>query len=166
MSISRMMTNASTGIVALLALASFTAHATTAPTIVQNRDEPGRNPYQASTKCIPFAGQPKSCLARFSPLAKTDVAVIQYINCIFQTTGYGGLTATLSTKMSPTDYILFEPAARTGTTGAAATVQYILDQPILFYAAPGEQATLTVTISDSFTGDQHCFASGYRVVTP
>jgi hypothetical protein len=153
--------------IAVTVLAGPIAHATTAATVFQNRDEPGRNVYQTvGSTCKKIAGQPNSCVISFGGILDTQQVVVQHINCLLHTTGFGGITVNLYGDHSLKDYMSFQPVARSGTTGPTSVIDYPLDAPIVFYGKPAGGLEVILVANDPFSGDQHCILTGYHVTIP
>jgi hypothetical protein len=145
-------------------LAGSTAQASTAATVIQNRDEPGRNIFQSvGTACQETSGS--LCEIDFAFLPANQQVVIQHINCLFRTAGYGGVTATLYGGFGPQAYMVFEPAARSGTTGPSPAVDYHLDEQIVFYGKAGAKLRIAVVPNEDLLAS-HCMVTSYQVAIP
>lgn len=133
----------------LAVLLSGTAIA--APPIYQNRDEPGRNPYQvaASASC----GAMTTCTLKFPATAGKRI-VIETVNCdLFLYRYDGDVTVNLQTAKKKPHQVFDAPT-------------YFLSAQTLFYVDPGDAPLIQLLSFYNFKGAQSCTLTGYTVAEP
>jgi hypothetical protein len=144
----------------IAAIATFLISTAQAATpIEQNRDEPGRNPYQqlASKGC----NTAKTCTLTFPAVAKSERLVVEYISCLIVSSSYTGVTAKLYAASKPTVYAAFFP----GQFNTGPTYNPI-NSPTLVYVNGGDAPAVSLTGNDPLSGTESCFLSGYTVTLP
>ena len=122
-----------------------------APPIYQNRDEPGRNPYQvaASASC----GATATCTLKF-PATSGKRIVIETVNCdLFLNRYDGDVTVNLKTVKKALHQVFDAPT-------------YFLSAQTLFYVDPGDAPLIQLQSIYNFKGAQSCTLTGYTVAEP
>lgn len=125
--------------------------AAAAPVIYQNRDEPGRNPYQVqgSTNC----NAKTACNLKFPALPGKRV-VIETVNCdLFLNRYDGDVTVTLQTAKKAVHQIFDAPT-------------YFLSAQTRFYVDPGDAPLIQLESIYNFKGVQSCTLTGYTISQP
>jgi hypothetical protein len=140
----------------LLPLSSFAA----VPTY-QDRDEPGRNPYQDTA--VGLCSNKSTCTMQFAKISAGERAVILNVSCdATSKKGYSGLRVQLGTAANKTTYTTFF-ALPYGN-------DYFGDFPAnwqtLFYVDGPAAPAITLSSGYQFLGPQSCFLSGYTVALP
>jgi hypothetical protein len=125
--------------------------AAAATPIDQNRDEPGRNPYQAAASATCDAKL--SCTLKFRT-ASGERIVIGTINCDMFLSRYDGdVAVNLKTVKKAVHQIFDAPG-------------YSLNAPTLFYVDPGDAPLVVLESIYAFKGSQSCTLTGYTVSLP
>jgi len=122
-----------------------------APPIYQNRDEPGRNPYQvaASANC----GGNTACTLKFATVSGRR-AVIGIVNCdLFLNRYDGDVTVNLKTAKKALHQVFDAPT-------------YFLSAQTQFYVESGDAPLIQLQSVYNFRGTQTCTLTGYTVALP
>jgi hypothetical protein len=137
-----------------------------AQTIVQNRDEPGRNRYQAhATISAPCSFQ-NGCVATFATIPAGEHVVVQYVSC-FITIGDGitPLVVSLAGQVSNPNNRAYLPSLQQGSVSNVQS--FVVSSPLVYYFVSGDTPTISVLFNGapaSNPGD--CLLTGYHVLIP
>ena len=140
--------------------------AAAAASIVQNRDEPGRNPYQAHV-IFPSNCGAYDCAIHFPVIGASVRVVIEQVSCSFQTPSANKpFFVFLSGKASDPYLRTYLPVVDQGSFNGYDW--YVANAQTLFYYVKGDQPAVDIYRSggpaSAPQGD--CAISGYRVVLP
>jgi hypothetical protein len=125
--------------------------AAAAAPIYQNRDEPGRNPYQvqASANC----NAKTACTLKFPTISGKRI-VIETVNCdLFLNRYDGDVTVTLQTAKKALHQIFDAPT-------------YFLSAQTRFYVEPADAPLIQLQSIYNFKGTQSCTLTGYTIAQP
>jgi hypothetical protein len=137
------------------------------PALVQNIDEPGRNPYQqgmnflaSGTTCGSL-----SCIATFPAVPPGKRLVLTYVSALYGLSA-NAISAFIQVgKTGDTDRILFLPAVTANPAGSGAS--YTAAGPVTFYYEPGDTPTVTVDGQNiNFGSTVYVTLVGYLVSLP
>ncbi len=153
----------------LVAPFGLSAHA---DTIVQNRDEPGRNRYVAHATISPTCGT-NGCPAAFPAIPANENVVVQYVSCWI-------LTQSIFTPSPIIPYLVFldghasnglarayVPAVNQGTLGTF-TSSFVVSAQVVFYFTDGDKPMVNVLFNGNIgsTSPGDCTLTGYHVQLP
>jgi hypothetical protein len=137
--------------------------------LVENLDEPGRNPYQEVRSDL-TCGFRQSCTQSFSAVPAGKRLVLTNISGYIEVDGgtipYGTLQSSLSgSQYASVVFTTVGGASIFGTVGQ----RFVFNQNIRAYFGPGEIPTATevlITVTDEFVGPFSMMVSGYYVNLP
>jgi hypothetical protein len=137
---------------AILIAAGFAHQGNAAVQIFQNRDEPGRNPYQATV--AQACGGRTTCNLIF-PREPAARIVIQSINCNVFVLNYNGFVQALLTTSSLKAQQSFYMNS-----------DFQLHAQTSFFVEPREAPTVGLNSFYRFSGRQTCTLTGYTISLP
>lgn len=153
---------------AFLTSVGVLAHTTPAgaASVVQNRDEKGRNPYQVHVT-IPGNCEPYDCTIRFPQFKLDGRLVIEQVSCSIQTPPANPPTLVFlwgrATNLYLRTYLHLDYEAQFNGYNF-----YVINTPVLFYFLKGDTPSIDIYRgggpSTAPQGD--CAISGYHVLTP
>jgi hypothetical protein len=157
---------------ALACLASSSAMAepvmtpATSVPIQQDRDEPGRNPYQVHF-IIPSDCEPYDCTISFPKITAKERVVVQQVSCAIQTPEANiPIYVFLAGKVS--DPYLRSYLALSYQGYNSGVEYYVASTQVLFYFVTGDTPSIDIyrTGGPSAAPQGDCAISGYRVLLP
>jgi hypothetical protein len=143
-----------------LALFGFAAHA---DTLVQNRDEPGRNPYEVEA-AISASCNFNGCSATFPVTPAGQRVVVEYVSCaIVSPSGTSPMAVTLGWTGGALH--AFVPAVFQANSSSVSG--YTVSAPMVFYLPAGVTPIIQVVFNgNAGAAPGDCLLSGYRVALP
>lgn len=130
-------------------------HAQTPPTLVQNVDEPARNPYQQSVQIEPCNG---GCTVQFAAVPKNTTLRITNVSCIFVVGDSGGVGEIYVSNGEVKPKVAFIPAVPYGNAE-----QIVANAAINLYASAGNKPTVVAEENTAAISAAVCTLSGYYV---
>lgn len=145
------------------AVVACSASAQPKPALVQDRDEPGRNPYhQTINKTVPQACGGGVCIVAFDPVPIGMRLVVTHASAHFRITDTSGsFFATLSSSGGIDVHDLPAPKA-------ALPNMFVTSTPITFYVYAGNPPVMTLWTSGTVDASDYLTVSisGYYVAIP
>jgi hypothetical protein len=149
-----------------LALFCLGAISARADPIVQNRDEPGRNPYQAHASISASCSFQNGCVATFPVIPAGERVVVEYVSCMIAVaSGTNPVIVALGGQAKAPTNRAFVLATFQGEI--SNIVNYVVSAPVVFYYATGDTPTISVLLNGSVgSSPGDCLLTGYHVIIP
>jgi hypothetical protein len=139
--------------------------AATAPAITQDRDEPGRNPYQVHS-AQPSNCDPIKCVVTFPTITASERVVVENVNCVvYVSQGASYVLPTLGgIAQNPSLIAYFSPTPSGSVSGLD---MYIVNSQTQFYFGKGDKPSVTLQmVGNAVSPAIDCTLHGYRVLLP
>jgi hypothetical protein len=146
------------GLAVASAVFAGSANAQTSPTLVQNVDEPARNPYQQTVNASTCESGFDFCTFQFTgPPAKTKLRMT-YVSCYFEINDNGGVALVTVNNGEPSIKSAFIPGIAQGRPDVI-----VANAEINLYANAGDKPSVTVQANTSSVAGGLCTLTGYYV---